>query len=111
MPYYSGRRLEWQRLQWQSATVTVLAIPDSLVLKDKLLLWQKIGYSDTPFYISIDSKIVIFLRNIEVKMAYESLIMRLSKKVSWPQLLYKFKLTVQEAKTWLQVCPRMSQEE
>ena len=44
---YSGRRLEWQRLQWQSATVTVFGIPDSLVLKDKRLLWQKIGYSDT----------------------------------------------------------------
>ena len=44
---YSLRRLEWQRLQWQSATVTLLAIPDSLLTKPKRLLWQKIGYSDT----------------------------------------------------------------
>ena len=42
--YYSGRRL-----QWQSATVTVLAINDSLLTKHLCLQWQKIGYSDTRF--------------------------------------------------------------
>ena len=28
---YNGRQLGWQRLLWQSATVTVLAIPNSLL--------------------------------------------------------------------------------
>ena len=40
---YSLRRLEWQRLLWQSATVTVLAIPDSLVLQACRMQWQTRG--------------------------------------------------------------------
>ena len=38
---YSGRRLEWQRVLWQSATMTVLAIPDSFsTIRVTLLEWQ-----------------------------------------------------------------------
>ena len=40
--WYSGRRLEWQRLLWQLATVTVLVIPDSFST-----IRVTVGYSDT----------------------------------------------------------------
>ena len=40
---YSGRRLEWQRLLWQLATVTVLAIPDSFsAIRVTLLKWLSV---------------------------------------------------------------------
>ena len=42
---YCGRRLEWLRLLWQSATLTVLEIPDSFSKSDTIRV--TVGYSDT----------------------------------------------------------------
>ena len=44
---YRLSRLQWHRLQWESARVTLLAIPKPLLREMSWLQWQKCSYSDT----------------------------------------------------------------